>query len=77
MRSDSAFAENRLDPHPAYGMLAIQFLRLPRSSEAWFGIAVPTAGLRFRRLRRVIFPHIALVGVGFQRKADAPISWKH
>jgi hypothetical protein len=23
------------------GMLAIQSLRLPRSSEAWFGIAVP------------------------------------
>ncbi len=27
--------------HPADGMLAIQSLRLPRSSEAWFGIAVP------------------------------------
>ena len=26
--------------HPANGMLAIQSLRLPRSSEAWFGIAV-------------------------------------
>ena len=26
--------------HPANGMLAIQSLRLPRFSEAWFGIAV-------------------------------------
>jgi hypothetical protein len=26
---------------PGNGMLAIQSLRLPRSSEAWFGIAVP------------------------------------
>ena len=27
--------------HPRNGMLAIQSLRLPRSSEAWFGIAAP------------------------------------
>ena len=27
--------------HPCNGMLAIQSLRLPRSSEAWFGIAIP------------------------------------
>ena len=27
--------------HPRNGMLAIQSLHLPRSSEAWFGIAVP------------------------------------
>jgi len=26
---------------PSKGMLAIQSLRLPRSSEAWFGIALP------------------------------------
>ena len=36
--------------HPL-GMLAIQSLRLPRVSEAWFGIAVSqTTGLRFHRL---------------------------
>jgi len=42
MRSDSAFAESRTVPSfRGTGMLAIQSLRLPRSSEAWFGIAVP------------------------------------
>ena len=30
--------------HPRNGMLAIQSLHLPRSSEAWFGIAVPAQG---------------------------------
>jgi len=35
--------------HPL-GVLAIQSLRLPRSSGAWFGIAVSLARLRFHRL---------------------------
>jgi hypothetical protein len=35
--------------HPR-GVLAIQSLRLPRSSGAWFGIALSLARLRFHRL---------------------------
>jgi len=38
--------------HPR-GMLAIQSLRLPRSSGAWFGIALSLTRRRFHRLWRV------------------------
>jgi len=68
MRSGSPFGESRNVPSPTW-VLAIQSLRFPRSSGAWFRIAFSLARRRFHWLWQVIFRCIAAPDARFCRSS--------